>query len=78
MGGTMHALSAVPNKAKKRGEMAEKSYEEEHPTKAFGWAARDQSGVLSPFKFSRRLFPLLYLVATLYNDGFSFFLARFN
>lgn len=50
----MHALSAVPNKAKKRGEMAENSYEEEHPTKAFGWAARDQSGVLSPFKFSRR------------------------
>jgi len=52
--------------------MAEKSYEEEHPTKAFGWAAIDQSGVLSPFKFSRRLFPLLYLVATLYNYGFFF------
>ncbi|XP_045809325.1 probable mannitol dehydrogenase [Trifolium pratense] len=28
--------------------------EEEHPKKAFGWAARDTSGVLSPFKFSRR------------------------
>ncbi|VVA27029.1 PREDICTED: probable [Prunus dulcis] len=28
--------------------------EQEHPTKAFGWAARDSSGVLSPFKFSRR------------------------
>ncbi|KAK8321499.1 hypothetical protein V6Z12_A12G101700 [Gossypium hirsutum] len=28
--------------------------EEEHPNKAFGWAARDSSGVLSPFKFSRR------------------------
>ncbi|XVF15318.1 hypothetical protein REPUB_Repub09cG0141200 [Reevesia pubescens] len=28
--------------------------EEEHPNKAFGWAARDTSGVLSPFKFSRR------------------------
>ncbi|XVF61487.1 hypothetical protein PTKIN_Ptkin08bG0133500 [Pterospermum kingtungense] len=28
--------------------------EEEHPNKAFGWAARDISGVLSPFKFSRR------------------------
>ncbi|TYJ04402.1 hypothetical protein E1A91_A12G089500v1 [Gossypium mustelinum] len=27
---------------------------EEHPNKAFGWAARDSSGVLSPFKFSRR------------------------
>ncbi|XP_058081246.1 probable mannitol dehydrogenase isoform X2 [Magnolia sinica] len=31
-----------------------KSPEEEHPQKAFGWAARDSSGVLSPFKFSRR------------------------
>ncbi|XP_008785257.3 8-hydroxygeraniol dehydrogenase-like [Phoenix dactylifera] len=28
--------------------------EEEHPEKAFGWAARDSNGVLSPFKFSRR------------------------
>ncbi|KAJ7953496.1 putative Alcohol dehydrogenase [Quillaja saponaria] len=28
--------------------------EEEHPIKAFGWAARDQSGHLSPFNFSRR------------------------
>jgi len=26
----------------------------EHPKKAFGWAARDPSGVLSPFNFSRR------------------------
>ncbi|KAL1315702.1 hypothetical protein AAHE18_15G003900 [Arachis hypogaea] len=26
----------------------------EHPRKAFGWAARDSSGVLSPFNFSRR------------------------
>ncbi|KAI4314445.1 hypothetical protein L6164_027353 [Bauhinia variegata] len=26
----------------------------EHPRKAFGWAARDSSGILSPFKFSRR------------------------
>ncbi|XP_038692767.1 probable cinnamyl alcohol dehydrogenase 9 [Tripterygium wilfordii] len=31
-----------------------KSPEEEHPQKAFGWAARDASGVLSPFHFSRR------------------------
>ncbi|XP_043694879.1 probable mannitol dehydrogenase isoform X2 [Telopea speciosissima] len=31
-----------------------KSPEEIHPTKAFGWAARDSSGVLCPFKFSRR------------------------
>nr|WPM01485.1 MSTRG.5531 [Rauvolfia tetraphylla] len=34
--------------------MAAKSPEEEHPVKAYGWAARDSSGVLSPFKFSRR------------------------
>nr|WPM01486.1 MSTRG.5530 [Rauvolfia tetraphylla] len=34
--------------------MARKSPEEEHPVKAYGWAARDSSGVLSPFKFSRR------------------------
>ncbi|XP_054824667.1 probable mannitol dehydrogenase [Prosopis cineraria] len=26
----------------------------EHPMKAFGWAARDSSGLLSPFNFSRR------------------------
>lgn len=32
----------------------EKSPEEQHPVKAFGWAARDASGVLSPFHFSRR------------------------
>ncbi|RDY08850.1 putative mannitol dehydrogenase, partial [Mucuna pruriens] len=31
----------------------------EHPRKAFGWAARDPSGVLSPFNFSRR-FPHLF------------------
>lgn len=31
-----------------------KRYEEEHPKKAFGWAARDSSGLLSPFHFSRR------------------------
>ncbi|KAJ6692124.1 ALDEHYDE REDUCTASE [Salix purpurea] len=35
--------------------MAAKSHEEEHHNKAFGWAARDQSGVLSPFQFSRRV-----------------------
>ncbi|KAJ7943762.1 putative Alcohol dehydrogenase [Quillaja saponaria] len=28
--------------------------EQEHPRKAFGWAARDSSGVLSPFNLSRR------------------------
>uniref|UniRef100_A0A7N0ZVC0 Enoyl reductase (ER) domain-containing protein n=1 Tax=Kalanchoe fedtschenkoi TaxID=63787 RepID=A0A7N0ZVC0_KALFE len=31
-----------------------KSPEEEHPIKALGWASRDKSGVLAPFKFSRR------------------------
>nr|GMD56348.1 probable mannitol dehydrogenase [Ipomoea batatas] len=30
------------------------SPENEHPRKAFGWAARDSSGILSPFNFSRR------------------------
>ncbi|KAK3009089.1 hypothetical protein RJ639_015064 [Escallonia herrerae] len=34
--------------------MAAISPEEEHPVKAFGWAAKDSSGVFSPFKFSRR------------------------
>ncbi|KAB1200356.1 putative mannitol dehydrogenase [Morella rubra] len=29
-------------------------HEEEHPVKAFGWAARDTSGILSPFNFFRR------------------------
>lgn len=28
--------------------------EEEHHQKALGWAARDSSGILSPFTFSRR------------------------
>ncbi|XP_068656464.1 8-hydroxygeraniol dehydrogenase-like [Aristolochia californica] len=32
-----------------------KSPEEEHPRKAFGWAAKDTSGILSPFSFSRRI-----------------------
>uniref|UniRef100_A0A2P2LTH6 Sinapyl alcohol dehydrogenase-like protein n=1 Tax=Rhizophora mucronata TaxID=61149 RepID=A0A2P2LTH6_RHIMU len=31
-----------------------KSAETEHPVEAFGWAARDRSGHLSPFNFSRR------------------------
>ncbi|CAA0831219.1 Cinnamyl alcohol dehydrogenase 7 [Striga hermonthica] len=31
-----------------------KNPETEHPVQVFGWAARDTSGVLSPFKFSRR------------------------
>ncbi|KAL3742528.1 hypothetical protein ACJRO7_017920 [Eucalyptus globulus] len=30
------------------------SAEKEHPVKAFGWAARDTTGHLSPFRFSRR------------------------
>jgi cinnamyl-alcohol dehydrogenase len=28
--------------------------DDEHPKKAFGWAARDSSGLLSPFNFFRR------------------------
>ncbi|KAF5199470.1 Alcohol dehydrogenase protein [Thalictrum thalictroides] len=32
-----------------------KSPEDEHSQKVFGWAARDTSGVLSSFKFSRRV-----------------------
>jgi hypothetical protein len=39
--------------------MEAKSPEEEHPKQAFGWAARDQSGLLSPFKFSRRYSSLI-------------------
>ncbi|CAL5342102.1 unnamed protein product [Camellia sinensis] len=31
-----------------------KSAEEVHPVKSFGWAARDHSGILSAFTFSRR------------------------
>ncbi|XP_065876489.1 probable mannitol dehydrogenase [Euphorbia lathyris] len=34
--------------------MASISPEKEHPKEAIGWAARDTTGVLSPFKFSRR------------------------
>ncbi|WCJ32017.1 cinnamyl-alcohol dehydrogenase [Euphorbia peplus] len=34
--------------------MAAISPEKEHPVEAVGWAARDSSGLLSPFKFSRR------------------------
>ncbi|XP_011097458.1 probable mannitol dehydrogenase [Sesamum indicum] len=31
-----------------------KSPEQEHPVNSFGWAAKDPSGLLSPFRFSRR------------------------
>ncbi|KAK4754137.1 hypothetical protein SAY87_002241 [Trapa incisa] len=31
-----------------------KSMDQQHPVKAFGWAARDSSGHLSPYNFSRR------------------------
>ncbi|XP_028114928.1 probable mannitol dehydrogenase isoform X2 [Camellia sinensis] len=34
--------------------MAKLPTEQQHPVEALGWAARDTSGVLSPFKFSRR------------------------
>ncbi|KAJ8443582.1 hypothetical protein Cgig2_019564 [Carnegiea gigantea] len=42
-----------------------KSPENEHPRRAFGWAARDSSGVLSPFNFSRRLKVLLHNAKTM-------------
>ncbi|PKH93801.1 hypothetical protein CRG98_049818, partial [Punica granatum] len=32
-----------------------KSPEQEHPIKAFGYAARETSGHLAPFNFSRRV-----------------------
>jgi hypothetical protein len=40
----------------------------EHPNKAFGWAARDTSGVLSPFNFSRRFIhtPLHFFFQLIY------------
>ncbi|KAK6258758.1 hypothetical protein SCA6_013232 [Theobroma cacao] len=41
-------------KGKLRQQIMLKNPEEEHPQNAFGWAARVQSDVLSPFKFSRR------------------------
>ena len=56
--------TATDKKKRQQKEMS-KSAEEEQPQKAFGWAARDNSGILSPFHFSRRytcihiLLPLL-------------------
>ncbi|GFP78993.1 proteasome subunit alpha type-2-b [Phtheirospermum japonicum] len=43
-----------------------KSYEIEHPVKACGWAARDTSGVFSPFNFSRssRFFTVAFAIRT--------------
>ncbi|KAF8378679.1 hypothetical protein HHK36_030028 [Tetracentron sinense] len=38
-----------------------KSPEEEQPQKAFGWVARDTSGVLSSFKVSRRYISFIYI-----------------
>jgi len=40
----------------------------EFPKKAFGWAARDPSGVLSPFNFSRRFISLIN--SSLFNGMF--------
>ena len=48
-------LACVENR-----ESMAKSPQEEHPQKAFGWAARDPSGILSPFHFSRRHFLFLF------------------
>jgi len=57
-----------------------KSPETELPLKAFGWAARDTSGTLSPFHFSRRFFSFSFLLG-LYNFyvikfSFLFFLGK--
>ena len=59
--------------------MANTNYEEEHPKKAFGWAARDSSGVLSPFHFSRRSLHLLFffLIFSFQKEKPFFFLLRF-
>ncbi|KAH7520415.1 hypothetical protein FEM48_Zijuj08G0141400 [Ziziphus jujuba var. spinosa] len=43
----------VPEKKEKMAKAPE-AEEKEHPVKAFGWAARDSSGYLFPFNFSRR------------------------
>ncbi|KAL5143147.1 putative mannitol dehydrogenase [Glycine soja] len=54
----LHKYSLVPKRNTPRSsllfliEMASQA-EIEHPKKAFGWAARDPSGLLSPFNFSR-------------------------
>ncbi|KAI5325028.1 hypothetical protein L3X38_034101 [Prunus dulcis] len=49
---TLVALSKYPYDI--GGEKVVVSPEQEHPKKAFGWATRYSSGVLSPFRFSRR------------------------
>ncbi|KAI3464779.1 hypothetical protein Pfo_021442 [Paulownia fortunei] len=49
-----HLISSLPLPEKARKQQISDVAETEHPVKAFGWAARDTSGVLSPFKFSRR------------------------
>ncbi|XP_019266910.1 PREDICTED: 8-hydroxygeraniol dehydrogenase-like isoform X2 [Nicotiana attenuata] len=48
-------LYIVRNLKNKNHQKMEKSHENEHPVKAFGWAAKDTSGVLSSFNFSRRV-----------------------
>ncbi|RZR81738.1 hypothetical protein BHM03_00008032 [Ensete ventricosum] len=45
---------AMAEAATENGVRKAASPEEEHPRKAFGWAARDASGIFSPFAFSRR------------------------
>ncbi|KAK2969277.1 hypothetical protein RJ640_030818 [Escallonia rubra] len=49
-----HLLRRIDFARRLTDDPIELSAREEHPVKAIGWAARDQSGVLSPFKFSRR------------------------
>ena len=51
-----------------------KSPEVVHPYKAFGWVARDTSGLLSPFNFSRRSSLSLFLSLSLIHCLILFFI----
>ncbi|KAF8413512.1 hypothetical protein HHK36_001502 [Tetracentron sinense] len=41
------------------------SEEEEQSQKAFGWAARDPSGILSPFHFTRRMLRARWMASSI-------------
>jgi hypothetical protein len=51
--------------------------DDEHPKKALGWAARDFSGLLSPFNFFRR-FSLAHLFISTYSFIIISNKSRFN
>ncbi|KAG6418625.1 hypothetical protein SASPL_120829 [Salvia splendens] len=50
---TAESLQAMKYKGSSNGSAEQEDIEHEHPVKAFGLAATDSSGHLSPFKFSR-------------------------